>query len=333
MQTRFLLVSISSLLFSGETTLDEIHDALARDAETLFTDGIPAPWLNSGICLKHACLYADRSSAVPEIGPGQRLFFSCIGVKGDQVFLRKVPSLQDHSIVSKHRPTASMSQCRPFTCEWDSTAKRSATCAWQQLLAFNNFCEQPFLNHDENPPIASKDWDNPSVTASWRHEIPRTTSAFNEVEIPLLRIPGVAGPESALPDSAHIFHIKGIGQSFTTSCVVFLAHLGVWQGRSFDKKLHQAYCTFRQWCTHKRKTTAIDGFSKTAFDMKENLGACLYVYAGPSAGSFVCPAARISSYLIASGTAPIPTAMVGRASTLLYYVPGWKIICRQSTLG
>lgn len=99
MQTRFLLVSISSLLFSGETTLDEIHDALAQDAEILFTDGIPAPWLHSGICFRDVCLCADRSLAVPEIGSGQRLFFSCIGVKGDQVFLRKVPSLQDHIVL------------------------------------------------------------------------------------------------------------------------------------------------------------------------------------------------------------------------------------------
>ncbi|CAE7595966.1 unnamed protein product [Symbiodinium sp. CCMP2592] len=117
------------------------------------------------------------------------------------------------------------------------------------------------------------DWDNPAVTANWRNEIPRTTSAFHEVEIPLLSIPGIAGPESALPDSAHIFHIKGIGQNFATSSIVFLVHLGIWQGRSFDKKLHDAYCTFRQWCSDNRKTTGIDGFSKTTFDMKENLGA------------------------------------------------------------
>ena len=102
--------------------------------------------------------------------------------------------------------------------------------------------------------------------------MPRTTSPFRDQEIPFLLIPGVLGPEYALPDSAHIFHIKGVGQDFATSCVVFLAKLGVWRSRSLDSKLQMGYEAFQQWCHASGKTTGIDGFSKIGFDMETKLG-------------------------------------------------------------
>ena len=43
MQTRFLLTCISSLLFAGERTLDELHQEIAEEAYNLFTNGVVAP--------------------------------------------------------------------------------------------------------------------------------------------------------------------------------------------------------------------------------------------------------------------------------------------------
>ena len=102
--------------------------------------------------------------------------------------------------------------------------------------------------------------------------MPRNTSPFREVPIPFLLIPGVNSPEQVLPDTAHIFHIKGIGQDYTTSCVVHLAKLGCWQGRSFDTRLSEAYGAFREFCAASGKSTGIDGFSKHIFDMTSTLG-------------------------------------------------------------
>ena len=107
--------------------------------------------------------------------------------------------------------------------------------------------------------------------------MPRTTSPFRDVEIPLLLIPGVLSPEQALPDSAHIFHIKGIGQDFSASSVVFLAKLGTWPARSLDAKLQLGYQAFQEWCHAAGKTTGIDGFSRLVFDMDTKLGNVLKI--------------------------------------------------------
>lgn len=40
MQTRFLYAVISSLLFDGDKTLDQLHEAFAEDAAMLFRDGV-----------------------------------------------------------------------------------------------------------------------------------------------------------------------------------------------------------------------------------------------------------------------------------------------------
>ena len=45
MQTRFLYAVISSLLFDGEKTCDQFHEAVAEDATMLFRDGVEVFWL------------------------------------------------------------------------------------------------------------------------------------------------------------------------------------------------------------------------------------------------------------------------------------------------
>ena len=103
--------------------------------------------------------------------------------------------------------------------------------------------------------------------------------------IPLLLVPGLSGPEQILPDTAHIFHIKGFGQDFSTSCVVYMAKLGVWPGRSLDARLSHAYDAFRTYCGSVSKTTGIDGFSKLIFDMASKLVLGIVLY---KVQQFVC---------------------------------------------
>ena len=67
--------------------------------------------------------------------------------------------------------------------------------------------------------------------------MPRTTSPFNAVPLPLMGVPGIKRAEDAFPDSAHVFHIKGIGQDFAASCVVLLANLGAWPGPQLGCKV------------------------------------------------------------------------------------------------
>ena len=42
MSTRFLLTCISSYFFDGERTLDDLHEAIAKDANNLYSTGINA---------------------------------------------------------------------------------------------------------------------------------------------------------------------------------------------------------------------------------------------------------------------------------------------------
>ena len=93
MQTRFLFTCISSLLFAGEKTLDQLHDAFARDSQRLFHDGVDVSWYRRFWQCSMCVLQVRTSSQCcreAQIGDGTRLYFVCIGVKGDQVYLRKV---------------------------------------------------------------------------------------------------------------------------------------------------------------------------------------------------------------------------------------------------
>ena len=92
MQTRFVHTCISSLLFSGETTLDELHTELAHDAQDLFENGVVAASLqfrNMYINVALLVMYSTSLGPAKIDEQGTRLFFACIGVKGDQVFVRK----------------------------------------------------------------------------------------------------------------------------------------------------------------------------------------------------------------------------------------------------
>ena len=42
MLSRFVFTCISSLMFCGEETLDELHSSIVDDAEDMFTNGVKA---------------------------------------------------------------------------------------------------------------------------------------------------------------------------------------------------------------------------------------------------------------------------------------------------
>ena len=128
MQTRFLYTCISSVIFAGEDTLNQLHEAFADDAMKLFTDGVLVTWLllactygwlsklwspsgspiyykmpyyileperaivltNTHMACSESVLSCWFSIDPAKMPHGQRLYFVCIGVKGDQVYLRKV---------------------------------------------------------------------------------------------------------------------------------------------------------------------------------------------------------------------------------------------------
>ena len=43
MCTRFLLTCISSYFFDGNHTLDDLHEIIVKDAETLYREGMAVP--------------------------------------------------------------------------------------------------------------------------------------------------------------------------------------------------------------------------------------------------------------------------------------------------
>lgn len=47
MTTRFLYTGISSALYDGDRTLDDLLAAFATDALAAFEDGVCVPWLSS----------------------------------------------------------------------------------------------------------------------------------------------------------------------------------------------------------------------------------------------------------------------------------------------
>ena len=89
MQTRFVYTCISSLLFAGETTLDELHQAFADDAADLFEKGFLVALLHI-MGLTATCLGASNEmTSKADKDRAIRVYLVCIGVKGDQVFVRK----------------------------------------------------------------------------------------------------------------------------------------------------------------------------------------------------------------------------------------------------
>ena len=62
-------------------------------------------------------------------------------------------------------------------------------------------------------------------------------------------------------------HLR-IGKDFTASAVVLLCKLGLYPGRSLDKRLYEAFKSYVEWCAQHGKNTSVRMFSRRDFKMK-----------------------------------------------------------------
>ncbi|CAE7666347.1 unnamed protein product [Symbiodinium necroappetens] len=118
----------------------------------------------------------------------------------------------------------------------------------------------------------AEDWHVLDSTARWRASVGnRSTTPFQDVNIPLMRIPGLDRAEYIHPDSCHCFHI-GWGKDLAASSLVLLAKKCRWPGRSLDARLEAAFSDFIGYLNARGKTTGCDGFScKQHFKMSSML--------------------------------------------------------------
>ena len=88
---------------------------------------------------------------------------------------------------------------------------------------------------------------------------------------PFLGIPGCDGARYMTLDFCHAFHL-GYGIDMAASTVVLMASaLNLYEGRSLDQRLHNAFRNFISWCKNNRRVTSVSDFSKLAFDMVSTL--------------------------------------------------------------
>ena len=110
------------------------------------------------------------------------------------------------------------------------------------------------------------------MSAQWRTTLGdrRSKSPFHDVDIPLLKIPGMDAT-SILPDSCHCFHL-GWGIDLAASGLVLAARKDLFGNhRNFNAKLQEAYRLFTGWCHQNGKTTGVNCWSLKKLDMASYL--------------------------------------------------------------
>lgn len=131
-----------------------------------------------------------------------------------------------------------------------------------------------------------QEWWNPSVEAESRRSFPGPDPFKPGVRSPFRRLPSCE-PSSILVDSAHSFHIKGIGVDWCASCIVLGCFKGLWGQGSLDAKLERAHKEFQEYCVRERRVTSCDVWSKLKFDMTTNKSFPLSI-AGKGFDTAVC---------------------------------------------
>ena len=82
--TRLIFSCICSTRYHGEETLDDILEEFSKQAREVYFDGV--------VAARCACTFMAPYSALPQDQKtGKRFYLTCIGVKGDWPWLRKVP--------------------------------------------------------------------------------------------------------------------------------------------------------------------------------------------------------------------------------------------------
>ena len=93
----------------------------------------------------------------------------------------------------------------------------------------------------------------------------------------LISIPGASDPKRIRDDLAHVFAI-GFGKELCGSCIIALAGMGVFDGRSIGARLGEAYILFRAWCVSNKETTKISEFSLKTFKVQTYHGLIFKTY-------------------------------------------------------
>lgn len=131
-----------------------------------------------------------------------------------------------------------------------------------------------------------QEWWNPSVEAESRRSFPGPDPFKPGVRSPFRRLPSCE-PSSILVDSAHSFHIKGIGVDWCASCIVLGCFKGLWGQGSLDARLERAHKEFQEYCVRERRVTSCDVWSELKFDMTTNRSFPLSI-AGKGFDTAVC---------------------------------------------
>lgn len=280
--TRLLLACISSKLYHGHETLDDLFADIARQACELASNGITALWLiivhfairtfpqNPMIlCLAPTCL---RPRARLKATPSNfwRLDWKVIG-----------PSWERPCAWSKFVgfPYSVFGKC--LIPKWMLHAKNGNFSKFRGV----GWCEAYHLSTGWQCTrichiCTGKDWHIPLDSAQWHTGGPGETPY--QTLSPVMDIPGLGNPVAAQLDYCHAFHL-GMGLDMGASTIVLLCKLGHFGNqRALNNQLMDAFRRFRDWCHHNKKATSINGFSKLDFDMVSVLGIWSVIFLLPN---------------------------------------------------
>lgn len=88
---------------------------------------------------------------------------------------------------------------------------------------------------------------------------------------PIRMVPGAEKETCIKTDLMHTFNL-GIGGDLSSSSIMLLCKLKMFDGRAIDTQLDHAFDSFSQWCRDNHKTPSTKSFEKKRFHMKKNLG-------------------------------------------------------------
>ena len=131
-------------------------------------------------------------------------------------------------------------------------------------------------HHEGKFKLPVQEWWRLDDAAPWRLDRPGP-SPFKRIGNPWSGlVPGAESPARIKPDMVHTFHI-GFGQDLASSCIVWLAHLGLFGNGPFDEKLRGGYSCFREFCHTEKRYTSCDQWCLKKLKMTSTLN-CIYIF-------------------------------------------------------
>ncbi|CAK9010590.1 unnamed protein product [Durusdinium trenchii] len=112
----------------------------------------------------------------------------------------------------------------------------------------------------------SEEWWDVSANGQARSWSGPSPCPFKQKWSPLRSIPGCDNPDRIQPDLLHVWNL-GVGGDMCASTILMLSNKVrvIFQGRSLQACLDDAYGKFHSWCVDNRSTTSIMSFEKTKF--------------------------------------------------------------------